>query len=87
MGDEKINRNELMQKIMEYKFAVNDMALYLDTHPCDFNALKKHSEFVENYNNCKSRYEKLYGPLSIYEETDSWEKWVYEPWPWERSVR
>lgn len=87
MEEEKMNRNELMKKIMEYKFAINDMALFLDTNPCNSRALEKHNEYVRNYKKYKERYEKEFGPLSIDTETSSWEKWVYEPWPWERSER
>ena len=87
MDNENLNRHELLKKIMEYKFAINDIALFLDTNPCNSRALKKHSEYVENYNKYKEKYEKEYGPLSIDAETDSWEKWVYEPWPWERREK
>ena len=44
--DNNMTRQMLMQKIMEYKFAINDMALFLDTHPCDEKALKYHNEYV-----------------------------------------
>lgn len=87
MEDEKLNRQELMQKIMEYKFAINDMALFLDTNPCSEKALKKHNEYVRKYKEYKEKYEREYGPLCIDTETDSWEKWVFEPWPWERRKR
>jgi len=86
MEDENLNKNELMQKIMEYKFAINDMALFLDVNPCNEKALRKHQEYVENYEKYKEKYEKRFGPISIYSQTDSWEKWVYDPWPWERSA-
>lgn len=85
MQDEKMNRQELLQKIMEYKFAINDLALFLDTNPCSEKALQKHNEYVENYQKYKNQYEKEYGPLSIDTKINSWEQWVYEPWPWERS--
>ena len=87
MDYDNLNKNELMQKIMEYKFAINDMALFLDTHPCNNNALKKHNEYVLEYKKYKDFYEKKYGPLSIDTEINAWESWVYEPWPWERSFR
>lgn len=87
MEDEKMNRHDLMKKIMEYKFAITDMSLFLDTNPCNTRALKKHNEYVEMYKKYKEQYEKNYGPLSIDTETDSWEKWVYEPWPWERRIK
>ena len=86
MNDENLNKQELMKKIMEYKFAVNDISLFLDTNPCNKKAINKHTEYVKNYKKYKEKYEKEYGPLCIYSEIDSWEKWVYEPWPWERSA-
>ena len=40
--DTEINRQKmLMSQIRSLAFAVNDLALYLDTHPCDQNALPK----------------------------------------------
>ena len=32
-------REELMQKVQSYEFAINELALYLDTHPKDEKAL------------------------------------------------
>ena len=85
MDCEKMGRDELMQKIMEYKFAINDMALFLDTHPCERRALEKHNEYVKNFKELKEEYERRYGPLSIETQVDSWDKWVYDTWPWERG--
>ncbi len=84
MECDNLNRQELMQKIMEYKFAINDMALFLDTHPCDEKALKHHNKYVKEYKELKEKYEEKYGPLSIDTEVETWESWVYEHWPWER---
>lgn len=81
------NRDMLMQKIMEYKFAINDMALFLDTHPCNDKALKHHNHYVCEYKKLVQKYESKHGPLSIEADIDSWEKWVYDQWPWEREVK
>ena len=40
------NREELMNQLMAYKFAINDMSLFLNTHPDDERALKYHNEYV-----------------------------------------
>ena len=86
MDCEDMSREELMKLIMQNKFAINDMALYLDTHPCDNNALRCHNEFVRKYKEYKEMYERKYGPLSIETEMDSWQ-WVEDPWPWEGEMR
>ena len=85
MECERLSKNELLQKIMDYKFAANDMGLFLDTHPCNKKALNLHNDYVKKLKEYKMQYENEYGPLTIYDETDSWDKWVYESWPWERS--
>ena len=85
--NDDLSRQELMQKITEYKFAINDMALFLDTHPCDEKALKYHNEYVCEFKKLKEQYENKYGPLSIEADVDSWDKWVFDKWPWEKEVR
>ena len=32
----------------------------------------------------KDKYQKVYGPLSIYYPCNKW-RWLEEPWPWERG--
>ena len=72
-------RKELLQKINEVSFAVNDITLYLDTHPCD-------EEMSEMREKALQEYARLYGPLTIDTAKDTcsrrWE-WVMQPWPWE----
>ena len=84
MGFENQNEKELMQNLMAYKFAVNDMSLYLDTHPNDEKALKLHNEYVAEFDKIKEEYEKRFGPLSIETEENSW-AWVENSWPWEKE--
>ena len=50
-------REELLRKVMEYKFAVNDLALYLDTHPNDRRALQMHNMHVEELKEKMKEYE------------------------------
>lgn len=78
------DREKLLRKIMEYKFAINDLALYLDTHPNDRRALAKHNEYVEKLDEVTKEFEKMYGPLTIETVMESWE-WAQELWPWQRG--
>lgn len=80
------NKEELMKKIMSYRFAVIDMSLFLDTHPCDKKALELHNEYVRELKKAIEKYEKEYGPLCIETEMNSW-KWVEDKWPWEKEVK
>ena len=86
MENEKCNnREELMKEIMAYKFAINDMSLFLDTHPCDERALKYHNEYVCKFKELTEEYEREYGPITFETEMDSWQ-WVSDKWPWEVEV-
>ena len=58
------NREELMNQIMAYKFAINDMSLFLNTHPDDERALKYHNEYVCEFNRIKEEY-NLKGEIKV----------------------
>ena len=82
----KYSREQLMDTINEVSFAVDDIKLYLDTHPDDKKALEFFKEKVMIRNEALKEYAAQYGPLTIdtAEETCSrqWD-WVMQPWPWE----
>lgn len=80
------SRAQLMQYINEVSFAVDDILLYLDTHPHDENALCFYHENVAKRIAAMNYYSTQYGPLTVDLAHDnssrSWE-WVEQPWPWE----
>ena len=41
------SQKQLLNRIDQVSFAVNDMTLYLDTHPCDEKALTYCHELVQ----------------------------------------
>ena len=45
MTENKPNRNELLEWINVVSFAVDDVKLFLDTHPCNPDALEYFEEF------------------------------------------
>lgn len=81
-------RDEIGEKMLEQirclKFAVTDIAQYLNTHNEDQKALCLHREYCQQLRDLSDQYQKIYGPLSIYFPCNSW-RWLEEPWPWERS--
>ena len=72
-------RQDMLKNIMCYKFAVNDLALYLDTHPND------QKEYCKSLKELTDKYQKIYGPLTIEFPCNKW-RWLEEPWPWERGM-
>lgn len=88
--DKKADRNncemeQMLMKIKELNFAVIELGLYLDTHPEDQRALCLHRKYVKELKDLKDKYQKVYGPLSIYYPCNKW-RWLEEPWPWERGL-
>ncbi|HJD28963.1 MAG TPA: spore coat protein CotJB [Candidatus Blautia avicola] len=75
-----------MDTINEVSFAVDDIKLYLDTHPDDKKALEFFKEKVMIRNEALKEYAAQYGPLTIDTAEDTcsrqWD-WVMQPWPWE----
>ena len=78
-------KKDLMDKINQYSFAMNEANLFLDTHPFDREALMYFQKYRELRVEAVKEYAKYYAPLAIdYAVCDKtpW-SWVNEPWPWE----
>jgi len=75
----------LQADLMAVQFAAYDMALFLDTHPRDAQALSHYAQLVQAWKVLKDEYQKQYGPLTLMDaaqySTDEW-AWLNCPWPW-----
>lgn len=79
------NRETLLKEVMAADFTVTDLLLYLDTHPCDQNAIAIYNNAVRRSLMLRQEYEKMYGPI-ITQLTPGrypWQ-WIESPWPWEK---
>ncbi len=79
-----MNRKQMLEWVQALCFVVVDMQLYLDTHPCDEEALAYYKDAVKKYKEAKREYEDVYGPLTATSatDTDHW-AWAETPLPWE----
>ena len=77
-------RQEMIDQIKALDFAIIELGLYLDTHPEDQKALCMHREYCKQVKDLKDKYQKMYGPLTIFYPCNKW-RWIEEPWPWERG--
>ena len=65
-------------------FAVQELALYLDTHRDDKEALQQYREYQRMYERCLMEYKKHHGPMNHTRASDSdCYDWLDDPWPWE----
>lgn len=78
------NKNMLLQRVYETGFAVDEIVLYLDTHPSCEKGLEYYREAVKNYQEARCAYEAECGPLQKSASTcPDFFDWVNNPWPWE----
>ena len=72
-----------LAELQALDFAIVELALYLDTHREDMEALELYRKYQELYDRCREVYEKKYGPLNHISARDGGYTWLDDPWPWE----
>lgn len=72
----------LMRQIMEAGFAMDDVALFLDTHPENQDALRYYKAVRDMRDQSMAAYERRFGPLRYTDVTSMSWNWVTEKWPW-----
>ncbi len=82
-----MDKDKLFCTIQMYGFAIDEISLYLDTHPNCRNALKYYHKYNDLRKAAVEEYNRLYGPLTAKQvkSNENW-SWVKEPWPWERGA-
>ena len=79
-----MNREQLLRELQASDFTVEDLHLYLDTHPFDQKALMLFNCAVQQSRMLRENYERLYGPLNPHTSYSGYPwQWIKSPWPWE----
>ncbi len=82
-----VNKNELavtpLTELQTMAFVIQELALYLDTHRDDQEALDVYRAFQRMYEEGRMAYEKMCGPLNHMSIGEGGYKWLDDPWPWE----
>lgn len=86
-----VNKTELpvtpKTELQVLAFAIQELALYLDTHRDDQEALELYQEYQRLQKECKARYQDKVGPMNHHHPSDSKRyKWLDDPWPWEYAA-
>lgn len=86
-----VNQNELpattLAELQSLGFAIQELALYLDTHREDREALELYRQYQQMYDRCRQLYVKEHGPLNHGSPAASGGyDWLDDPWPWEYSA-
>ena len=84
MANQKEKQVTPLSELQALGFAIQELALYLDTHRDDREALQVYQDYQRMYNHCRSEYLKKHGPMNHFQETGSDQyTWLNDPWPWE----
>ena len=82
MRGQQPNKENLLAWIDQVSFAVNEMNLYLDTHPEDEEAMAFFREKLKMRREALETYARYFGPLTIDTANDNMSRsfeWVQQP--------
>jgi len=87
MTDKLKTNNTALAELMALDFAIDELGLYLTTHPKDQEVLNLYWSYIKLAQEGRITYRKMYGPLL---QTDITEQegfiWLNDPWPWDEGV-
>ncbi|MDD6033244.1 MAG: spore coat protein CotJB [Oscillospiraceae bacterium] len=80
---ENNSKAALLREIQVCQFAVIEANLYLDTHPCDQEALEFYRCHREKLRELLERWERVCGKIREDGGENLRWAWVENPWPWQ----
>ena len=86
-----INKSEKpvtpLTELQTVAFAIQELALYLDTHRDDKEALELYQSYQEVYHKCTKEYAQNISPLNHCTPAKGEKyQWLDDPWPWEYAA-
>ncbi len=75
--------NTALSELMALDFAIDELGLYLTTHPNDSEVLELYWSYIRLSKQGREKYESVYGPLCQTDITPGSFKWLNDPWPWD----
>lgn len=82
------DKNKLLNEIYETSFAVNELTLYLDTHPDDAQALAQFHEVMQRRKAALESFAQNFYPLTVdcvNNQKSGW-TWGEAPAPWQGGM-
>ena len=82
-----LSKRALEKEIARVSFTIDELRLFLDTHPRQSEALSAFAELRRQREKLMDSYEKNYGPICAYRAggSEKW-NWVQQAWPWEKEA-
>ena len=82
-----MTKETLLQELYGTGLIVNDLRLFLDTHPEDHAAMMDYRKFCTEYAKLSKTYERDFGPLTSMDTEEGFSEfsWTRGPWPWKKA--
>jgi len=75
-----------LTELQTLAFVIQELALYLDTHRDDMEALEMYRAYQEMQHKCMMEYSRTCGPLDHKIPGEGPYRWLDDPWPWEYAA-
>jgi len=86
MAEKMPTDNTALAELMALDFAVDELGLYLTTHPNDQEVLELYWSYIKLAQEGRDKYQKMYGPLLQTDLTpEQGYAWLKDPWPWDEG--
>lgn len=86
MVNEQLQPKSQLSELQAMAFVIQELALYLDTHRDDTEALELYREYQRLYRSAAQEYAATCGPLDNLTPGEGAYRWLDDPWPWEYSA-
>ena len=78
-----LKKETALSNLQTLSFAIQELALYLDTHRDDQEALDAYRAYQKMYLKCMMEYNMNCKPLNHSAVSEGSYQWLDGPWPWE----
>ncbi len=72
-----------LSQMQTLSFVIQELALYLDTHREDTEALELYRAYQQMRQKCAEQFAAQHGPLNHMTPGEGPYRWLDDPWPWE----
>ncbi len=86
-GVQNMSQGAMFETIRALSFTMDDLRLFLDTHPKNKEALNRFIDIMKQRHALIASYIEKYGPIdSYYINDDGTWSWINEPMPWKAEA-
>ena len=86
MVNKKEKKITPLTELQTMAFVIQELALYLDTHRDDQEALQLYQAYQKMYHQAMGEFTDRCGVINHHEPTEGSYRWLDDPWPWEFSA-